>query len=147
MIGQIDCTPILFSKNTPSVPVCKSWRIHMHTFLGPFHLQKIIILSLFPVCKSQVAYFECLPFVSYDSSWAQISYSYYPHDREWVSQFSSSHVPICPVFQAKSEPSCCFLTCFHAGKSKKETLTVNIFWLGIHHETRFCEIQDCRTES
>lgn len=37
---QMDCTIVFSSKNTLSVSICKSWRIHLHTFPGPIHFQK-----------------------------------------------------------------------------------------------------------
>ena len=48
--SKMVCTPVLFSENSPSVSVCKTWRIHMHTFPGQFHLQKSLSVSV-PSCK------------------------------------------------------------------------------------------------
>lgn len=44
-------------------------------------------------------------------------------------------------------PVCCFLTCLLVGNSEKETLTVNIFWLGIHHKKRSNRVKLCGTKS
>ena len=58
--------------------------------------------------------------------------------------------PKCPFAQfSKPNPNPVygFLMCFLAGKFEKETLIVNIFWLGIFHKTRSDKVQECEIEN
>ena len=43
----MDCTNVFYSKNTLTVPICKSWRIRLHTFPGSFRLQKMFSVIAF----------------------------------------------------------------------------------------------------
>ena len=54
----MDCTTMLYSENTSSVPIFKTWRISFHTFLGQFYLQKNVLLSVLSICKFWVAHFD-----------------------------------------------------------------------------------------
>lgn len=46
-------TTVFYSENSLSVPVCKCWWIRLHTFPGPFHLQKSLFCQYSYLCKSK----------------------------------------------------------------------------------------------
>ena len=92
----MDCTPIFSSENTPSVSVCKTWRIHMHTLLGQFHLHKslsVIVPNLQNPSSPLWPYAICV-------LWFVIS----PHRRFIMSSWQRISVPVF-VFPCARLPS------------------------------------------
>ena len=70
--------------------MCVSFQVLMNPsthFPKSIPFEKSTFLTLFPVCKIQVAYFDCFPNASYYSSWTLILVSYFKSSWIFLTRF------------------------------------------------------------
>ena len=115
---------MLSSENTPSVPVFKLWKIHLHTLLCPYVSQNSL-LDTFPSLKFQMPIFKKIPNAPYDLSCALNMDFYSLCSKEIFPQVSSPDVMICLVLRAKSRTQFIVSDMFYL----QDNLKCQVWWL------------------